>query len=161
VRVAIVLAAAVLLAGCGEDGGAPSRGVVPDAGAGLEGTYRRVVTAADIARTQRHRREGRAQHRPEPGPGPVTLALALTDGTLRFEDPRAAVTVLQDVSATEDGVLRIGAYQRPEAGSFCGPEVAATAAYRWRLAGDAIVLEATRDPCPDRDAVLSGRWEAG
>lgn len=65
----------------------------------------------------------------------------------------------QDFSATSDGAFRIGAYQRPEEGSFCGPDISQTAAYTWRLTGDARTLKAEEDHCADRDSVLSAEWK--
>ena len=55
--------------------------------------------------------------------------------------------------------LRIGAYQAPEEGSFCGPDVPQTAAYTWRRSGGVLTLKAVRDECADRDSILSGRWQ--
>jgi hypothetical protein len=160
------VALAALLTGCGSDDG--DAGASPQAATAatttatttatqsLVGEYRRTLTAGDIARTDEVRQEaGPKQGRPEPGP----LALTLRDGTLEFVDLGADVTVLQDFSATSDGAFRIGAYQRPEEGSFCGPDIPQTAAYTWELAGDVLTLKAKQDRCADRDSVLSGDWK--
>ncbi|MBA3261076.1 MAG: hypothetical protein H0T69_01090 [Thermoleophilaceae bacterium] len=155
------VALAALLAGCGSDDDDAGNGpqgttATTTATSGLMGEYRRTLTAADIERTDDVRQEaGPTQERPEPGP----LALDLRDGTLEFVDLGAKLTVLQDFSATSDGALRIGAYQRPEEGSFCGPDIAQTAAYTWKLAGDVLTLKAKQDRCADRDSALSGDWK--
>lgn len=157
--VVATVALAALLAGCGSDdddaGKSPQATATTTAMSGLVGEYRRTLTAADIERTEDVRQEGRGQERPEPGP----LALELLDGTLELVDLGAKLTVLQDFSATSDGAFRIGAYQRPEEGSFCGPDIAQTAAYTWKLAGDVLTLTAKQDRCADRDSSLSGDWK--
>ena len=122
-----------VMAGCGSAPAAPSS-EVSSAVSRIAGEYTR--------------------SRPNTGP----LALTLTDGTLKLVDRGAGVTILQDFSATTDGALRIGAYQHPERGSFCGPEVPETASYTWRVAGGVLTLAASDDPCADRDASLSGAW---
>lgn len=154
---------ATLAAGCGsdDDEAREKPGATPPSSAtsGLEGTYRRTVTAADIRRTDPLRQAGVQEGAPEqerPAPGP--LALTLTDDTLKLRDPRLDVTVLQDFSATSDGAFRIGAYQHPETGSFCGPDVPQTASYTWKLDGDVLTLTAKQDACADRDSLLSGAW---
>ena len=73
-------------------------------------------------------------------------------------DVRAGARIRQDFSATSDGAFRIGAYQAPERGSFCGPDIAQTAAYGWQRSGDALSLETRQDECADRDSILSGEW---
>jgi hypothetical protein len=153
------VALVALLAGCGSDDDdaaqTPQATATTTATAGPVGEYRRTLTAADIERTDDIRQEaGPTQERPEPGP----QALTLRGGTLKLVDLGAKLTVRQDFSATSDGAFRIGAYQRPEEGSFCGPDIAQTAAYTWKLAGDVLTLTAKQDPCADRDSVLSGRW---
>jgi len=164
--VVATVALAALLAGCGSDdddaGNSPQATATTAATSSLVGEYRRTLTAADIERTDDVRQEARQeggplQERPEPGP----QALELRDGTLELVDLGAKLTVLQDFSATSDGAFRIGAYQRPEEGSFCGPDIAQTAAYTWKLAGDVLTLTAEQDPCADRDSVLSGEWKRG
>ena len=161
---ATAVAVAVLAIGCGDDDDGkqdaadrPARTEAAESAATrLEGEYRRRMTAGDIARTESVRGEpGPGQQRPEPGP----LTLDLSDGTLELVDLGARLTILQDFSATSDGAFRIGAYQRPDRGSFCGPDVPQTATYRWKLSGDALTLKATQDECADRDSSLSGVWK--
>ena len=163
------VALAALLAGCGsddDDAGKSPQATAPaptTATSDLVGEYRRTMTAADVERTDdvrgggagRGQEAGPNQERPEPGP----LALELRDGTLELVDLGAKLTVLQDFSATSDGAFGIGVYQRPEEGSFCGPDIAQTAAYTWKLAGDVLTLTATQDRCADRDSTLSGEWK--
>jgi hypothetical protein len=157
---AAVLAA--LAAGCGSDDEHEAGTSSPTAAstsvsatARLVGTYERDVTSGDIERTDHLREPAAGQTKPEPG----AVRLALARGTLRMTDPRADLTILQDFSATSDGAFRIGAYQQPETGSFCGPEISQTASYRWRLSGNVLRLKAQQDECADRDSVLSGEWK--
>jgi hypothetical protein len=163
---AATAALAALAGGCGS-GGADQAGQPSLAAATshsvvttLEGRYARNMTKADIERTDRrrqigHQERGANQETPEPG----ALSLRLTDSTLKLTDLHLKVTVVQDFSATADGAFRIGAYEHPETGSFCGPEVPETASYRWRLSGEVLTLKATADPCGDRDSMLSGGWK--
>jgi len=62
--------------------------------------------------------------KPEPG----RLKLELQNATLTMTDVGAGVTIRPDFSATSDGAFRIGAYQAPDQGTFCGPDVSQTAA---------------------------------
>jgi hypothetical protein len=118
--------------------------------------YERTLTRADIERTDDLRDEAApGQGKPEPGP----LKLALEDGTLTMTDVGAGVTIRQDFSATSDGAFRMGAYQAPDQGSFCGPDVPQTAAYTWKQSGDVLRLTADQDECADRDSSLSGEWQ--
>lgn len=164
--VAAAATLAVLAVGCGsDDGGTGDGGSTTEASnsatSTLAGEYGRTMTAADVARTEDVRQEaqqeaGSNQEPPEPGP----LTLTLTDGTLILTGrDGAGVTVYQDFSATSDGDFRLGAYQNPELGSFCGPEVPQTASYSWELSGDVLELRATQDRCADRDSILSGAWQ--
>jgi hypothetical protein len=73
-------------------------------------------------------------------------------------DIGADFTVRQDFSGTSDGELRIGAYQAPDQGAFCGPDVSQTAVYTWALEGDVLTLKAEQDECADRDSSLTGKW---
>ena len=156
-RTAAALALATLVAGCGSDD-EPRRAAQQERTTSapvLGGTYERTLTRADIARTDDVREEaGAGQDKPHPGP----LELALEEGTLTMTDAGAGVTIRQDFSATSDGAFRIGAYQAPEEGSFCGPEVSQTASYTWRRNGDVLTLAARQDECADRDSILSGDW---
>jgi hypothetical protein len=156
-RISAVLVLAALATGCGSDeDGSTSQSAVPTSAADLAGTYERTLTSADIERTDELRDESApGQGKPEPGP----LKLALESGTLTMTDVGAKVTIRQDFSATSDGAFRIGAYQAPEQGSFCGPDVPQTAAYTWKRSGDVLTLKAERDECADRDSSLSGRWQ--
>jgi hypothetical protein len=74
-------------------------------------------------------------------------------------DVDAGLTIRQDFSATSDGAFRIGAYQAPDQGSFCGPDVPQTAAYTWKRSSGVLMLKAAQDECADRDSNLTGRWQ--
>jgi hypothetical protein len=154
----VVLPALVALAtGCGSDEEASQASQPTTTSApSLAGAYERTLTHADIERTDHLRDESLpGQQKPQPG----RLKLALEDGTLTMIDVGAGVTIRQDYSATSDGAFRIGAYQAPDQGSFCGPDVPQTASYRWRQSGDVLTLKAVQDECADRDSSLGGQWE--
>jgi hypothetical protein len=155
----VLLVVAALAAGCGSDddgSAATSPEPVTTSAADVAGTYGRTLTRADIERTDDLRDESApGQGKPEPGP----LKLALDDGTLTMTDVGAGLTIRQDFSVTSDGAFRIGAYQAPDQGSFCGPDVPQTASYTWKQSGDVLRLTADRDGCADRDSILSGRWQ--
>lgn len=164
---ATVLAA--LLGGCGSDDdddtdrpASKPAATSASATARLTGEYVRTMTEADLDRTEPTRRAGHQDEGPgQERPKPDRLLLELRDGTLTVRpsgDP-AGLTISQDFSATVDGAFRIGAYQHPERGSFCGPEVPQTATYTWKRSGSALTLEARNDMCADRDSVLSGAWK--
>lgn len=155
--ISALLALAALVAGCGsdEEPRRASQNQGTTAGPLLGGAYERRLTRADIERTE-HLREEASAHQGKPRPG--RLELALDEGTLTMTDVGAGVTIRQDFSATSDGAFRIGAYQAPDQGSFCGPEVSQTASYTWKRAGEVLTLEAENDECADRDSILSGRW---
>ena len=136
-RISALLVLAAFAAGCGSDDEAPPatpslpRRPLPS----LAGTYERRLTRADIERTDHLRDESLpGQEKPQPGP----LELGLEDGTLTLTDVGAGVTIRQDFSATSDGAFRIGAYQAPDQGSFCGPDVSQTASYTWKQSGDVL-----------------------
>jgi hypothetical protein len=169
-RHAIPIAAAALAvaAGCGNGGDktasnpsrtvtdvsspAPAQAGPPQA---LLGQYSRSVTKADIARTKKKRSElGPNQSAPKP----ERSLLFFEAGALTTRTPDASFVVQQDYSATSDGKLAIKGYQHPEAGSFCGPEIAQNATYTWKAAGNKLTLRATNDPCADRDSTLTGTW---
>jgi len=156
---AVLVALAALGTGCGSGDEGPATttaGGITTSAPDLAGTYERRLTRADVERTDDRRDESLpGQEVPRPGP----LELTLEQGTLTLTDVRAGARIPQDFSATSDGAFRIGAYQAPDRGSFCGPDVAQTAAYTWQRSGDALTLAARQDDCADRDSILSGRWK--
>jgi hypothetical protein len=158
-RISAAFVLAALAAGCGSDDDGSTDappGAAKTSAADLAGTYERTLTRADVERTDDLRDESApGQGKPEPGP----LKLALKDGTLTMTDVGAGVTIRQDFSATSDGAFRIGAYQAPDQGSFCGPDVPQTASYTWKQSGDALGLTADQDECADRDSSLTGEWQ--
>jgi hypothetical protein len=156
-RISALVVLAAFPAGCGSDEEPlpATKDLRTSASPSLGGSYERRLTRADIERTDDLRSEaGAKQDKPRPGP----LELALEEGTLTMTDAGAGVTIRQDFSATSDGAFRIGAYQAPDQGSFCGPEVSQTASYTWKRSGDVLTLEAKQDECADRDSILSGDW---
>jgi hypothetical protein len=157
-RISALVVLAVIAAGCGSDEGPhpATEDLRTTSSPSLGGTYERRLTPADIERTDRLRDESSAkQEKPRPG----RLELALEEGTLTMTDVGAGVRIRQDFSATSDGAFRIGAYQAPDQGSFCGPEVSQTASYTWKRSGEVLTLAAEDDECADRDSILSGEWK--
>jgi hypothetical protein len=155
-RISALLVLAALAAGCGSDEEVPPASRATTSAPSLAGTYERTLTEADVERTDHLRDESLpGQGKPQPG----LLKLALEHGTLTMIDAGAGVTIRQDFSATSDGAFRIGAYQAPDQGSFCGPDVSQTASYSWKQSGDALTLKADQDECADRDSILSGQWQ--
>jgi hypothetical protein len=158
-RISALFVLAAFVAGCGSDDeeATTARASQPTTSApSLAGTYERRLTRADIERTE-HLRDGSLPDQEKPQPGP--LELTLEKGTLAMTDVGASVTIRQDFSATSDGAFRIGAYQAPDKGSFCGPDVSQTASYTWERSGEVITLKAEQDECADRISSLSGEWE--
>jgi hypothetical protein len=167
-RRAFPIAAAALAlaaAGCGSDdsgsghaatASTPGTGTTTTAGLppGLAGSFKRAVTKADIARTQKKRSElGPHQEKPKP----EEALLFVEPGALTVRNPKATFVVQQDFAAGA-GTLTIRGYQHPEVGAFCGPEVPQNATYSWKAAGDRLTLRAVNDPCADRDSTLTGAW---
>jgi hypothetical protein len=121
----------------------------------LLGSYQRLVSKADIERTQKKRSElGPNQAKPKP----EKALLFLEPSGLTTRNEKASFVVQQDYSATDAGQLTIRGYQHPEQGSFCGPEIAQNATYMWKKSGEKLILKATTDPCADRDSTLAGTW---
>jgi hypothetical protein len=124
----------------------------------LQGTWTRKVTQKDIDRTADHRNEaGPNQDAPKPGPA----QLVIQPGDMQTTDQNAQFTVDQDFKATNDGKLAILGYQHPERGAFCSPSIPQNADYTWKVSGGELVLDATADPCADRDSTLTGTWKRG
>jgi hypothetical protein len=153
-RILVLLLPAALAAGCGSDEETQASRPTTSAPS-LAGTYERALTDADIERTD-HRRDVSLPEQQKPRPG--RLKLALENGTLTLIDVAADLTIRQDFSATSDGAFRIGAYQAPDQGSFCGPDVPQTASYKWKQSGDVLTLKPAQDECADRDSILTGQW---
>lgn len=122
----------------------------------LLGIYTRSVTKADIERTQKKRSElGPNQEKPKPGPAAMGIG---ADGINMSFPNDPGFQIDQDYAATSDGKLVIRGYQRPEAGSFCGPEIPQNATYAWKVAGSKLTLSPVDDPCADRDSAMTGTW---
>jgi hypothetical protein len=154
----VLLVVAALVAGCSDDEEptVTPASQVTTSSPSLAGTYERRLARADIERTDHLRDESPPNHETAQ-PGPLELTLEM--GTLAMTHVGAGVTIRQDFSATSDGAFRIGAYQAPDQGSFCGPDVSQTASYTWERSGDALTLGAEQDECADRDSILSGKWK--
>jgi hypothetical protein len=124
--------------------------------AALAGTYARVVTAADIRRTDSFRHEASDQMPPI---GTWRLRIA-SGGVLFFDDPRGgggseAFTALADSTLTMQGPVN---WLEPPSkrGSFCAIE--RDGAYRWTITARTLVLTARSDRCADRNSLFTGIW---
>jgi hypothetical protein len=116
------------------------------------GTWKRVLTQADIDRTASFRVEPQGSTPPPPGP----MSLAIAKGSFTFTD---------DSGFSIGQTLRIGgaafdilAYIAPDKGAFCTADEPQNASYTWKLDGGALVLTAVDDRCADRNSILVGRW---
>jgi hypothetical protein len=137
---------AALLAGCdSSDSGKTETGGLP---AGLNGTYTRSLTKADLDRTAARRTEGAAETPPF---GRYTLTLQ--PATLTVNDP-GSVGVAEELTVS-DGVFNLEKYRTKDA--FC-PKIKG-AHYSYKLDSDVLTLTAQNDACADRDAILSGHWK--
>jgi hypothetical protein len=155
---------ALTAAGCGS-GGEPSKTAAASTATttassistprDLLAQWTRVVSKADIDRTQKKRSElGPDQEKPKP----ERALLTFEPKALTTRNPSATFVVQHDYKATPDGKLALLGYQHPEVGAFCGPEVPQNATYSWKLSGTKLILRAASDPCADRDSTLTGTW---
>lgn len=169
ILVTLAATAGLAVAGCGSSdddtttAAAPQQETTPTAATAtavapeLLGTFERRVTAADIERTGKIRDEsGPNQEKPSPG----VRRLVIDGGTLRLEvrAEKPPLVIEQSISSSAEE-LSIEAYVRPEAGSFCGPEIPQNATYTWSREGAVLRLKAVGDPCADRDSELTGDWK--
>jgi hypothetical protein len=128
----------------------PSAG---SAATGLVGRWTRVVTKADVARTKAFRVECAACV-PTPS-GRATLVF--TSGQFRATDSHG-FTVAENYSVG-GGLLHVGLYVNlNDNQAFCPPTVAERATYTWSVTGTTLSLSPTKDPCADRDSLLTGTW---
>lgn len=128
--------------------------VLPD---GLEGTWTRELTAADLARTDSFRVEGPGQSIPPVG----RLTLELAADRLTVGSPPDPFEVAELSTFAGDGSLEILSYVDPYKASFCGPDAPQNASYTWKLAGEKLTLAPVEDRCADRNSQLAGSWTRG
>jgi hypothetical protein len=117
------------------------------------GTWKRVLTQADIDRTASFRVEPPGSNTPPTGPMKLAIAkdmFTLTDKT-RF-------SIAQTLRLDEGGAFEILAYIAPDKGAFCTADEPQNASYTWKLDGGALVLTPVDDRCADRNSILAGRW---
>jgi hypothetical protein len=161
----LLAAAAIAFAGCGSDDDtstAASDGTTAStttsSSAAPYGTYTRAMTKADIDRTKELRDEhGPNQEAPLTGPYRLVIAKGSGQDVIRAIDPKK-FAIAQDVNVNGDA-LNLTSYVDPAQGAYCGPEIAAAAAYTFTTSGSTLVLKPAKpDPCADRDATLTGTW---
>jgi hypothetical protein len=124
---------------------------------GLEGSWTRDLTAADLARTESFRAEGTNQTVPPLG----RLTLKLAADQLTVVAPPDAFEIAELSTLSGDGSLEVLSYVDPYKASFCGPEAPQNASYTWKLTGAKLTLSPVEDRCADRNAMLSGSWTRG
>jgi hypothetical protein len=123
------------------------------------GTYERRVTRADLERTASIRDEsGPNQELPLAGIYRLTIARGTSQDALKATDPEQFV-VGMDVALDASGGLRATSYIDPAQGAFCGPQIPAPADYSYVARGGQLELHAKKDPCADRDSILTGVWK--
>src|SRR5215208_2840264 len=163
---AAALAVALATAACGssDDDAAPATATPVAAKsaqlpAELAGRWSRRMTAADLRRTERYRKEPAGQEAPPPGMQQLVIAEGSPQASLAISDAQGDAEglppIAMDVVATAAGVLRLPSYVDPSEGTFCGPEIPAPAHYRWSVEQDRLTLKPVREGCADRDAILT------
>jgi hypothetical protein len=160
------IALSISVAACGGDSTHTSSTATAQAAAapsgppaGVYGTYERRVTRADLARTKSFRDEGGSnQELPLTGMYRLTIARGTSQDALKATDPKEFV-VGMDVTLDAGGRLRATSYIDPGQGAFCGPQIPAPASYSYSAKGTQLVLHAKKDPCADRDSILTGTWK--
>lgn len=178
-RIAVVVAAGALLglSACGSDDTSAAKGgsaatqsgsSVPSA---LVGAWTRVMTKADVRRTQSFREDyGPGQSAPAPGKQLMTVEEAAPQGRLAIAEPGAPdPPIAMDIVANAAGELRLVSYVDARKGTFCGvwrrggksDFIPIPAHYSWKVNGDSLTLKPTREGCADRDAILAGHWTRG
>ena len=123
----------------------------------LVGTFTRMVSAEDVARTQPQRPPA------DKGlslPAGVWTARFQPDGSIVLDDPNGS-GITEAMRGTDDGVLSLeGSVSWRESkdrqGFFCEPEP--TGQYRWSVSGSALVIDGGQQQCADRDSVFVGSW---
>lgn len=149
ITLAVVIAAAVAA------GPAAARPLAAHGGAeSPNGTWKRLLTQADIDRTATFRVEPPGSTPPPPGP----VMLAIETGTFTFTD-ETGFAIGQTIRTRRDGAFEILTYVAPDKGAFCTADEPQNAAYTWKLEGATLVLAAVDDRCADRNSILAGRWK--
>jgi len=154
--VLIVLVAAMVVAGCGDDSApqepsaagnatATSTAAAPDAAA-LAGTWLRTLTRKDL----------KAANASLDGP-PEGLPV----GRLKLIiEPDGAVFAVFPDGGDEEAAFEATGDRVKVTGNACG-DPAASATYRWERSGESLTLIPIDNDCPERQAVLDGTWRPG
>jgi hypothetical protein len=117
------------------------------------GTWKRVLTQAEIDRTASFRVEPEGWATPLPGP----VMLAVAQGSFTFSD-ETGFAIGQTIRVGGDGAFGVLTYVAPYEGAFCPADVPQNASYTWKLDGGSLVLTAVDDRCADRNSILVGTW---
>jgi hypothetical protein len=160
----LIVAAALLAGGCGSSAGnhtASSSGSTTAPPKAPYGVYARTVTRQDIARTARRRSEyGPSQSTPPTGRYRLVIARGAAQDVIKVTDPKGFM-IDMDTNVAQ-GALTLTSYVDPNRASFCGPEIAVLASYTFRAAASSLQLQPQKkDPCADRDSMLTGTWSKG
>jgi hypothetical protein len=119
----------------------------------LVGTWKRVLTRADVDRTASFREEPAGWEAPLVGPQTLVIA----NGSFTFID-KTGFAIAQTTRVDSGGAFDVQAYVAPDKGAFCPQWIPQNASYTWALDGSDLVLTPTADRCADRDSILTGRW---
>ena len=121
----------------------------------LAGTWKRVVTQADIDRTASFREEPAGWE--PPLTGPYTLVLA--NGSFSVRD-KAGFAVAQTTRVDSGGAFDVLAYIDPGVGAFCPQWIPQNASYTWAAAGREARADAGRRPLCRPQLHPGGRVDA-
>jgi hypothetical protein len=151
-RAVLAVAVVALTAATASPASAHVRAADGTAG-GPIGSWKRVVTQADLDRTASFRVEPEGSMTPPTGP----VKLVVAKGTFTFTD-WTGFAIGQTIRVGAGGAFDILTYTAPEKGAFCTAGEPQNAAYTWKLDGKALVLTPVDDRCADRNSILAGRW---
>jgi hypothetical protein len=150
-----LLCLTVAAAGFAATGSAAAKPLtVRSGGSTPTGTWKRVLTQADIDRTASFRVEPAGATPPPQGP----MSLAIANASFTFTD-LTGFSIGQTLRIGGGGAFDILAYVAPDKGAFCTADEPQNAAYTWKLDGKALVLTPVDDRCADRNSILAGRWK--
>ena len=164
----LIAAAALVTGGCGgsssndkpASSGSTAAASATTAAKVPYGVYVRTMTKQDVARTASRRSDyGPKQSTPPTGRYRLVIAKGASQDVIKVTDPTGFM-IDMDMNVVP-GTLDLTSYVDPNRASFCGPEVATQATYTFKAASSSLQLAPQKDPCADRDSMLTGTWSKG